>query len=332
MVDKKFEVAGNVSIVPTGQKSVPKEEFENIVDRATSTDAGAGTTLTDMYDRFSKLWYVVDASGSMGEGMISEDYVKRFKWSPEILEAFRSKMRTDKDLVQEAEEWDEDAEEEVLVEVPMNVDSMSDDDLKMVILRENLADKYQIDLEMDHSVRLKSRSKMMALKDAAKSFVHTRFMKFPDARVGLFQFENHPQLLCATGASEAEVMEAINRLPDDGGGGTNIYAAVERVVNECKQKPSEVGLHHVVLVSDGCDYGGVRVKELLPKMKELGIVFDFIYMVGTSGDSMGEAVAKVMREVCEATGGEYTVVKTEQDFEQKFLAASNRPMLPAPRK
>jgi len=31
------------------------------------------------------------------------------------------------------------------------------------------------------------------------------------------------------------------------------------------------------------------------------------------------------------TGGEYTVVKTEQDFIEKFLTVSNRPMLPAPK-
>ena len=66
-------------------------------------------------------------------------------------------------------------------------------------------------------------------------------------------------------------------------------------------------------------------------MKELGIVFDFIYMLGASPDQQGEQVAKVMRNLCEATGGEYTVVKTEEDFIQKFLEVSKRPMLPAPK-
>lgn len=334
MTDKKFEVTGNVSIVPTGQKTVSKEAFETAVDNITSAGAGEGTTLTDMYDRFSKLLYAIDSSGSMGEGMVNDDYVNQFKWTPEILEKFRLAMEESKyferQLKAEREDM-EDLEYAADAEEVIDVRSLTDAQLKMEIIKEGLSDEYSIPLEMDYKKRSKSRSKMMALKDAAKNFVHSRFQKFADARVGVFSFEDSPSLLCAAGASEEEVMSSINRLPDNGGGGTNIYRAVDRVVNECKKRPSEVGLHHIVLVSDGCDYGGIQVKSLVPKMKELGIVFDFIYMLGVSPDQQGEEVAKVMRAVCEATGGEYTVVKTEEDFEQKFLAVSNRPLLPAPK-
>jgi hypothetical protein len=334
MVDKKFEVAGNVSIVSTGKSSVPKEEFEKTVDAAIKgADVGAGESLADMYDRFSKLLYAIDASGSMAEGMLNEDTINQYKWTPEILAQFRDKMKADKSLSDDIEEWDEDAEEEVMRAFPLDVDGMGDDELKMYILTENLQQKYSIHVDMDYSrgSRKRQRTKMAALKDAAKNFVHDRFLKFKDARVGVFSFEDSPQLLCVAGATEDEVMAAINRLPDAGGGGTNIYRAVERVVGECKKRPSEVGLHHIVLVSDGCDYGAAQVEGLVPKMKELGIVFDFIYMVGASPDNQGEDTAKVMRRVCEMTGGEYTVVKTEQDFIEKFLTVSNRPMLPAPK-
>lgn len=341
MENKKFEVAGNVSIISTGQKTVVKEEFEKQVDNIVSpSDVNPGSTLTEMYDRFSKLLYAIDASGSMGEGMLSEDSLKRYKWTPELLESFRAAMRADQQLLEEGdtvddgpEEWLDEEDQEAPQEAPshVDVDAMTDEDVKRMIVFNHLDQRYNIDLQMDYSVRLKSRSKMMALKDAAKDFVHQRFQKFPDAKVAVFQFEDHPQMLCAAGASEQEVLNAINRLPDMGGGGTNIYRAVDRVVNECQKRPSEVGLHHIVLVSDGCDGGGVKVKELVPKMKELGIVFDFIYMVGASEDQQGGEVAKAMRWVCEMTGGEYVVVKTEQDFEQKFLAVSNRPMLPPAR-
>lgn len=333
MTDKKFEVAGPVSIVSTGKSTVHKEAFEKAVDDIVtpSADIGAGSSLTEMYDRFSKLLYVIDSSGSMGEGMVSDEYVKQFKWTEEILEQFKARMKKDKDLVDIQVEFDEDTDEEIETEVPINVDALSEDELKMKIVLENLSDKYSIRLDRNYNYRAKSRSKMMALKDAAKNFVHTRYQKFADARVAVFKFEEHPQLLCAAGASEQEVLNAIDRLPDNGGGGTRIYPAVERALNDCQKRPSEVGLHHIVLVSDGCDGDGVRVRNLVPQMKSLGVVFDFIYMVGTSPDFQGEEVAKVMRDVCEATGGEYTVVKTEQDFEQKFLAVSNRPMLPAPK-
>lgn len=332
MTAKKFEVTGNVSIVPTGKSFVPKEEFEKVLENtAVTPDVEAGSSLSDMYDRFSKLLYVVDASGSMGEGMLNEETIKQYKWTDELVEQFKESMKNDKELVDVFVEFDENTDEEIENEIPLDVDGMTEEALKMKIISENLSDKYGIPLERNWNFRTKHRSKMMALKDAAKNFVHARFQKWPDARVAVFQFEDYPQLLCAAGASEEEVMVAINRLPDNGGGGTNIYKAVEKALSECKKRPSEVGLHHIVLVSDGADYGGTRVKDLVPRMKELGVVFDFIYMVGASGDTQGEEVAKVLREVCEATGGEYTVVKTEQDFEQKFLAVSNRPMLPAPK-
>lgn len=345
--DKKFEIVGGGAIVTTVGKTVQvKNEFEKDLDSLTAPGLGPAETLADMYDRFSRLLYVIDASGSMGDGMLSEDSFKNYKWPKDLMAQFRERMKADEglwddededesdyfgdeedfDLDEEDDDPDEDEEPEQL-----DVDSLGDDEVKMLILRENLSARYGIPLEMNYSYRGKSRSKMMALKDAAKDFVHQRFQRVPDAKVAVFQFETSPQLLCAAGASETEVLAAINRLPDGGGGGTNIYSAVERAISECKQRPSEVGLHHIVLVSDGCDYGGIRVRDFLPRMKELGIVFDFIYMVGLGEDATADQVAKVMQEVCEATGGEYTVVKTEQDFEQKFLEVSNRPLLPPAR-
>jgi len=344
--DKKFEVAGNISIVSTGKTtSVDKEEFEKVLDggEASTVDPGMGSSLVDMYDRYSKLLYVIDSSVSMASGMLTDESVKQYTWTPELLQEFRDRM---KDAYQEdLDEWKDwckderadlrdqglDADEirEALDEQkPEDPSSMDDESLKKAIVFEDLATKFNIGLQRNYSFRARSRSKMTAVKDAAKKFVNERFRKFQDARVGVFKFSDHPTLLCAAGASEAEVMEAINRLPEGGDGGTAIFEAVSRAVNECKKRPSEVGLHHIVFVSDGEDYSGTEVIDLLPKMKDLGIVFDFIYIIGSSGTGASESIAKVLREVCSATGGEYTEVKTEQDFEQKFLAASNRPLLP----
>lgn len=317
--EKKFEVVGNVSIVSTGKRvEMEKEEFEKVADTIVN-NVGQGQSLTDMYDRFSKLLYVVDSSSSMGDGMLSEDWLKLYKWPTDIVEAFRDAMRNE--YKQEFKNWKQDFD-------AIDPDTLSDEEIKMEALRENLSAKYGIKLERDYGIRKRSRTKMMALKDAAKKFVHERFQKFSDAKVGVFKFTTRTTLLCAAGASEEEVMVVLNNLPDGGNGGTEIYQAVERAVNECKKRPSEVNLHHLVFVSDGEDYSGSRVKDLLPKMKSLGIVFDFIYMLGaTESESYSETV-KVLREVCESTGGEFIIVKTEQDFEQKFLAVSNRPMLP----
>ena len=340
--DKKFEVAGNVSIVSTGKTTtVVKEDFEKVVDSVSTFDPGQGQTLVDMYDHYSKLLYVIDASSSMGSGMLSEDWIKRYTWSPELLEQFRVEMRKTykKELAEYQAEQDVMDEDDIdpdddgvfEEEAPEDPDALSDDELKMKILSENLSDKHGIGLQNNYNYRGRSRSKMMALKDAAKKFVADRFRKFADARVGVFRFTDSTQLLCASGASEVEVMNAINRLPDGGDGSTEIFQAVERALNDCKKRPSEVGLHHIVFVSDGEDYSGIRVKDLLPRMKELGVIFDFIYMLGATEEASYSETVQVLKAVCEATSGEFVVVKTEQDFEQKFLAVSNRPMLPPAR-
>lgn len=333
--EKKFEVAGNVSIVSTGKKSVQvQEEFEKTV---AELSVGSGATLADMYDRFSKLIYVIDASGSMGEGMLSEEMVNQYNWRPEILEQYREWLA--KEYKKELKEYKEslldenDSSKELddvfdVDEAPEDPSTLTDDELKTKIVMEGLENKSGIGLERNWNSTRRGRSKMMAVKDAAKDFVHQRYQKYPEARVLLFSFEDSPALL-ASGVSELEVIQGINSLPDCGGGSTNIYRAVDRAVNECKKRPSEVNAHHIVLVSDGCDYGAVNVKNLLPKMKELGMVFDFIFILGASDSEQADnEIIRALQHVCEMTGGEFVTVKTEQDFVQKFLTASSRPMLP----
>jgi len=335
--EKKFEVVGGgVSIVSTGKKTVQvQEEFEKAVQ---AVDAGPGASLADMYDRLSKLLYVVDASVSMAEGMLSKETIKMYLWPEELLEQYRVWMseqyETDKEAFEQAmedlQEQDEDGEGDFeLPEQPVDPATLSDDQLKEAIVMQGLEKKSGIALTRNYGYRSSGqRTKMMAVKDAAKEFVHKRFEKYPDARVMLFQFSDYPELL-AGGANEQEVLDGISRLPDGGIGGTNIHVAVERAVNECKKRPSEVNSHHIVLVSDGCDYGAVHIKDLLPKMKELGMVFDFIFIIGASDSEQApKDVVEVLKMVCESTGGEYVEVRTEQDFKQKFLAASSRPMLP----
>jgi hypothetical protein len=226
---------------------------------------------------------------------------------------------------------DGDEEDMETPEQPENPKDLSDDEIKFAVLQQGLMGEHGIHVDLDYNYRVKSRTKMLALKDAAKKFVAERFGKFADARVGVYKFTTDQTLLCAPGASQEEVMAAINRLPDGGEGGTAIYPAVARAVNDCRKTKNDLGSHHIVFISDGEDYSANDVPQLLPRMKDLGIVFDFIYMIGSTGTGNSEQTAKVLKEVCEVTGGEYVEVRTEQDFAQKFLAASNRPMLPPAR-
>ncbi|SRR6266566_3781526 len=321
--DKKFDMPGSVSIVSTGRKEVKKEKFETVVD-SLQQPSSVGQTLDDMYDRFSKLVYLIDASGSMGSSMLVEQEVPiEYEWNDEALEGARSLLL--EALTNDDSIIDPDSGVEL---TEGKAKKLSVETLKKIVVEQGWEDAIGLSPVVGVVQPNRSgKSKMQAVKEAARDFVKKRFQKWPDAQVFLYAFEDHPRMLVG-GVSEQGVLDGIDRLPDYGGGGTNIYAAVGRAVEHCKKRSSEVGAHHIVLVSDGMDQGARGVQGLLPDMKEIGIVFDFIFIQG--GDSIEgmDDVIRILRDICEATGGEFTTVKTEKDFVQKFLAVSNRKCLP----
>lgn len=322
MTEKKFEIAGTVSIVSTGKKTVAKEAFEKVLEDQLQAPTSIGSSLEDLFDRFSKLIYVIDASGSMGDGMKPDAEQVDYIWTEDAVQEGREL------LIEMIEEGDTILDPEAGVDLTVaKVKKLSDEDVKKVILEEGLESGIGVETKLKVGGSFKGRTKMMAVKDAAKEFVRARFKKYPDARVIVYKFEQAPAML-SPGATEQGTLDAIDRLPDFGGGGTDIFKAVERAVFECKKRPSEVKVHHIVLVSDGLDSGARGVQNLVSVMKEIGIVFDFIFIQGRNDDAELDGVINVLRGVCEATGGEFTIVKTEKDFVQKFLAVSNRKCLP----
>jgi Mg-chelatase subunit ChlD len=318
--EKKFEVVGPVQIVTTGKKEVKREEFESALD---GIPTGTGASLEDMYDRFSRLVYLIDASGSMGDGMAADNGPKKYDWTDELLEDGRAL------LIEQVEDGAGILDPESGVDfTPAKVKKLTTDQVKRVLEEVSfLMNELAVpEVQVVPAVGQRNKTKMQAVKEAASGFVKKRFEKFPDARVTVFSFEGHPSLLSA-GVTEEHVLQAINSLPDMGGGSTNIYSAVERAVNECKKRVQQVGMHHIVLVSDGMDGGATQVISLLPMMLEVGIVFDFIFILGGS-EYADQHVIDALKKVCEATGGEFVTVKTEKDFVEKFLKASSRLCLP----
>jgi hypothetical protein len=336
------EVAsGDSFIVATGEDATQKEAYETV-----SVDAGSGSTLADIYDREMKLWYVVDNSGSMADGMDKEtdQMVKEFQWPPEMLLEFRKRLADEQGSLPtpapdaDADDEDEFDEEYADAEPIVNwLDSASVTDLQlqMKILDEQLNDKYKIPLVPVKSYGADTKGPMRKLdvvKTESKSFVRERFQKFPRAKVGVFSFNQSCTLRAPVGSFEASVYEAIDSMYPNGG--TSIIPAIERVMKECGRLKKEIGMHHIVLISDGFDNGALDAEKLIPQMKEIGIVFDFIFVANRALDENGyeralvEKVAAVLRKVCEATGGEFTEVNKVSEFKQKFLSVSTRLCLP----
>lgn len=339
-----FDDLEGVSITSTGKATKQvKPEYEQIVEQATaSVGVPGGKGIEKILDEHRKLLYVVDRSGSMADGMRDEEQLDAYIFPDEKLKALRvhlKKMEKASKAVADVSDEEEQAFADMGEQMQL-ISELSDNELKAHIIASGKAAgrwgseklifegfEFPINSKTKHN----SKTKMQALKGAAKKFVATRFQQHKDAMVGLMAFEDSSEILAYAGASEEEVLKAFDSLPDSGGGGTNIYQAVREALSEFKARPSLVGANHMVLVSDGLDLGATKVENMLETMKGLTLVFDFIYLQGSTPDQEGEVVAKVLRRVCEATGGEYTVVKTNQDFEVKFLAVSNRPLLPPAR-
>lgn len=301
------------SIVPVKKNGVESKEQPR--DRS----------LDSIYDHYQKKLYVIDCSGSMSGGMAPEDEQLMYKWTPEILQQFRDRHKADL----------EDAVNAGMVmpdEAAAEMQKLADDqELIRAIIAGNWIFEFGIDPERDWGYARFTKRKIEAVRGAMKNFVEQRFQKYPDAQVGLFSFGTSQQLLAYAGNTKEIVLQAIAQLSADAGG-TDIMGAVRRAMNEMKARPSRVGAHHIVLVTDGQDHGALDIDQLLPDFKKMNIVLDFILVLGEHGGSYGyEEVTKKIKAFCEATGGEYFEVRKETDFEQKFLKVSNRPALPPAR-
>jgi len=115
-------------------------------------------------------------------------------------------------------------------------------------------------------------------------------------------------------------------------GGTDIFAAVNLAVDECKKRPATMAANHVILVTDG-DSGSVDdLDNLIPVMKEKNIVLDFIFIQGTRVGGWGRDVTpyiQKIRDVATQTGGEVIEVNNAEAVIRKLSEVSNRLLLPA---
>ena len=290
--------------------------------------------LDSIYDHYQKKLYVIDRSGSMDGGMLPEDEMLMYKWTPEILDLFRDKIVEELEAEIAAMALDPDADPDELkaatAELTATQIVVADDkQLMEMIIKFQLIFKYGIDVPRDWNYARTTESKMEAVRGAMKKFVEMRFQRFPDAQVGVFGFGSQTELMAYAGNDKQTVLQAIERLSANMGG-TNIFHAVEKAMKEMKARPSRVKAHHIVLVTDAQDYGAIECEKLLPDMKKLNVVFDFILVLGQDGGptNQDDEPVKTLKRICQETGGEYNEVRKSTDFEQKFLNVSNRKALP----
>ncbi len=86
----------------------------------------------------------------------------------------------------------------------------------------------------------------------------------------------------------------------------------------------------LVIVSDGQPDSQERVIDVIQANKDVKLSIDTLYIGSAQGWRGGASpYAQFMKELSERTGGTFTIISSEEEFERKFLAATTRPMLTA---
>ena len=291
-------------------------------------------TISDTYSEFAKLVFLFDTSSSMenhiartasGKSLADLLYV----FTPDILADIRLRVETalaEYNTVQDAGgEISEDVTKLACLADAWHgangelVFSASDDELKDRILRTNLTDFFNILPTQVTNRDTKAPTRMSVVKRLAKQEIVKRFQKFPKSRIAVIAFNDHPTVLFDDGAS-GELDAEVEKL--HASGGTNILEAIKQGMEVCRAKPSSVGIHHFLLVTDGEDPAAdVIIRSWVPTLKASGVILDYIHI----GDSY---VNQGLRDACAELGGEYVPVNSEDELEEKFMQALKRPLLP----
>lgn len=317
-------------------------------------------TISDTYAEHAKLVFLFDVSGSMA-GLVTRDrhgssYSDQFIWPDETMRAIHADATSacakinacdaDPDADGDEPQYQLTAGESLASSLldprtfgmPATFMSADDEDLRRRIMSKGLTAQFGILPALGkHQAPL---SRMDIVKKLAQSEIIARFRKFPNSRVAVVAFGGNTMTLFDDGAAD-DVEAAVAKLNHQGmcavdangvrtdaveHGDTAILNAVRTGLDICRSRPSDVGLHHFILVTDGGDSDADRsLPGWVPTLKQSGVVLDYIHI----GDSYANDGVKA---ACLATGGEFNVCNTEKDIAEKFTLAVARLCLPAPSK
>jgi hypothetical protein len=295
--------------------------------------------MNSMFDQFAKLVFLFDVSGSMS-GHVAKSYEKQYLWTDAILMGIRNAAQNaviDYNTTGGANLLADDMEVLKLADDVRGLNgelmfTPDDDDLKQRVVRHDLLDLFKIYPDFSGKVE-KAPTRIELVKKLAKSELQSRFDKFPDSRIAVIPFGDQPAVMFDDGAP-ADLWPSLDRLqtsmyvnqPDGRsvacGGGTDILAGIRKAMDVCRANPSSVGIHHFIVVSDGEDsVAADNIGAWVPAMKASGIVLDYIH-IGDRNVNQGIA------DACKALGGDAVTVNSEKDFEEKFIQAVQRKLLP----
>jgi len=317
--------------------------------------------LDAVYDEHARLLFLFDTSGSMNSRVAADKhgkgYADQFIWSD--VDALLAKVSSEIARLNLGDPLADETYAQLADKVPgPNNELMFTADveeLKNRIIRANMMDEFGVipDLTKKHQ---QPPTRIELVKKLAKQEIATRFKKFPESKISVIPFSGHPvtlfdcqepdnlwpaldllstswnALLCRTCGKAYKYEGGNNRVACDCGGqlymdgsdgGTDILSAIREAMELCRKKPSPVGIHHIIMVTDGEDYqADTNIGAWVPSMKASGVVLDYIHIGEESQANAG------LKAACTALGGEYVTVNTEREIEAKFIAAVTRLLMP----
>jgi hypothetical protein len=324
-----------------------------LVLHSTAVEPNAGfKKVSETYNEFAKLVFLFDVSGSMNARIVTdsprgESYINEFIWpdgrvteigvkTGEVLQKINALLLAGDPMYLLQLQNDELEYTKLFDEERGSLNEFlftpaDDDGIKARVVKTDLTGFLGIlpDITKKHQ---EPPTRIGVVRKLAKQEIHRRFKMYPRSRVAVIPFSECAAPLFDDG-KEDDIDAAIDRLAcqltikhDNGSetvmdGGTHIMNGIAVGMQVCAAKPSDVGIHHFIVISDGEDSSTYDIPQWIPNMKASGIVLDYIHI----GDSQPNDRLKA---ACKALGGECVTVNSEKDLETKFFQAATRLLAP----
>jgi hypothetical protein len=283
-------------------------------------------SLDSVYSEHQKLVFLFDRSISM-KSRIGRGYPKAFYWTPELMMAIREQAAAASAEASRLKEEVGDLWTLMLGHLKLLMASdlcdstgtpFSDDEKlqEAVVRHDDLVRHFGVQINWE-KFREMAPSRMDVVKKLAKRELSKRLEKYPNGQLSVIAFNHSPEVIFDREAP-SKLWDALNKI--EVSGGTSILDALYEAMRLCRESPSSVGVHHLIVVTDGQDQVDALPK-WVPTFKASGVVLDYIHI----GDCASNAI---LEEVCRETNGEFVSVSTEADLDKKFVAAIERKCLP----
>ncbi|MHA1215924.1 MAG: VWA domain-containing protein [Candidatus Thorarchaeota archaeon] len=283
----------------------------------------------------AKLVFLFDISWSMSD-RVGENLTDQYVWSDAVINQFYDDCIKARDTWEAAQQGDpvavlELANDAVLRKVAaaaVGADatilaSRPADWAKDQIIAMDLIGRYKVEIRWEKHTKKPPRKIDLVRRLGRQEIMH-RLTKYPDADVVAIMFNHDPTMIFDSRNVASSVEDELNGAIDalQISGGTKILRALHAAFDAINLRPSEIFVHHIVVVSDGED--NVRgLGKWVGAFKQAHVVLDYIH-IGNSYWANG-----ILRTVCEKTGGEFVVVTNEREFEERFVEAARRKLLTA---